>query len=57
VHVPTPNAVKVEPEIEQFESPEATLYVTWPVPTTPEVDKDVVEYTAKVEATADTVIG
>jgi len=57
VHVPTPVAVNVEPEIEQYEPPEATLYVTCPVPSTPLVDSVVLEYTAKVEATADTVIG
>jgi hypothetical protein len=55
--VPVPNAVKVEPEIEQNEPPDATLYVTCPVPTTPEVDNAVVAYAANVEAAADTVIG
>jgi hypothetical protein len=57
VHVPVSNAVKVEPEIKHCKSPIATLYVTCPEPSTPEVDNAVVECTANVEAAADTVIG
>jgi hypothetical protein len=57
VHVPTPVAVNVDPFREQTAPEELSAYVTCPVPSTPLVDSVVLEYTAKVEATADTVIG
>ncbi len=56
VHEPTADPVRVELVIEQFEDPEATLYVTWPVPTTPEVERPVVENTSGVVVPAETVI-
>lgn len=56
VHEPTAFPVRVELAIEQFEPPEATAYVTWPVPTTPEVERPVVENTSGVVVPAETVI-
>jgi hypothetical protein len=56
VHEPTADPVRVELAIEQFEPPVATAYVTWPVPTTPEVESPVVENTSGVVVAAETVI-
>lgn len=57
VQVPTPVAVNVDPFREQTAPEELSAYVTCPVPSTPLVDSAVLEYTARVEEAADTVIG
>ena len=45
VHVPAFVPVRTVPEIEQYPDPEATAYVTAPVPLPPEEDKLIVDPT------------